>query len=458
MMDRRISENEIIYLLDHLERLYSGPDLKQYLCTDKLCSEEGTKLYVPLSEKALDLKEVLNVEGIPVLFPCSDQERWYSVDKSRVFFHHDILKSAFYLLSGYQEYHLRDRDEHGRFPWKSSIQYQLNITQKPVVNYYFDVILEAFEAFCRLNKLEFQKKERAAPVLFLSHDIDRIEKYTLRNLAIITLQLLGLKKGSAGFARQLKLVKDYALGLLLFRPNPYWTFHEMNELEKELRISSTWFFLEKTRQDNSRYHFKQKKIRELITSLSDRGDEIGVHGTLESSSDQEAMDGGIRRLNELCSIPVSGIRQHYLKYDQTITPGIQLAAGLAYDASLGFAEQAGFRNSYAHPFRLFDFEKKKAHAIWQLPLNVMEASLIEYMEVHVGDIPATMKPLFGEVARFKGVFSLLWHNCRLDEEELPGIYPAYRQVLKDLMSSGFVSLTGREALESFISDGVSGNN
>ena len=390
--------------------------------------------------------------------PCSGETCWYSQLGQQLYFHHDILKSAFYLLSGYQEYHLPDRDEHGRFPWKASVQHRLAITQKPIVNYYFEIILEAFEKFCRLNQLEFKREEPSAPLLFLSHDVDRIKKYTLRNLAISTLQLLGLKKGSAGKNRQGKIVADYFKGILLFRKNPYWTFREMCAMESELSISSTWFLLEKTKKDNSRYRFDQAKIRDLCSYLIQQGHEIGIHGTLESSSDQEAMDGGIRRLNAACGSRVSGIRQHYLMYHLPLTTGIQEAAGLEYDASLGFPEQPGFRNSYAYPFRLFDFEKQQAHKLWQLPLNVMEASLIEYMELPAEAFPAALAPVLAEVKKFKGVFSLLWHNCRLDEEATPGIKRMYRQILEEIIDSGFVAVRGREAKDQFISGGASGKN
>jgi hypothetical protein len=210
--------------------------------------------------------------------------------------------------------------------------------------------------------------------------------------------------------------------------------------------------------DNSRYHFHQSEIRRLINDLSSAGHEIGIHGTLESSSDQQAMNEGIQRLNAVCATPVSGIRQHYLKYQQRITPRIQSSAGLEYDATLGFAEQPGFRNSYALPFRLYDFEEGKAMDIWQIPLNVMDSSLLDYMDVPVQDFQKSIRPILEEVIRFQGVFSLLWHNCRLDEEAAPGISSVYRELLTEMIKSGFRSQTGRELIQALKSGGVSGNN
>jgi len=154
------------------------------------------------------------------------------------------------------------------------------------------------------------------------------------------------------------------------------------------------------------------------------------------------MEDGIKRLNRVCSTPVSGIRQHFLKYRIRTTPQLQIRAGLTYDATLGFAERIGFRNSYAFPFMLYDFKKHESMDIWQIPLNVMDTTLLEYMSVPVESIIETVQPVLNEVSRFHGVFSLLWHNSSLDEEEYRGIGPQYQKLLEHIAGSGFTSLTG----------------
>lgn len=455
-MDRRLSENEISYLLDHLEKHYSGPRIRDYLVTNESVPEESTGtgyrnrfLYIPQSEISLDPEKVITIGKIPVLFPCSEKQEWYTRNGNRIRFHHDILKSAFYLLSGYQEYVNEEPDAHGRFPWRSSVQHRLGITEIPVVNYYFDVILEAFEALCREMGLDFERKEMENPVLFLSHDVDRIQKYSLRNTAYMGLRLFGLKPSPSGFIRNLKAFFQYAWGNFLMKEDPYWNFDRLINLESQLGIRSTWYFLEKTARDNSRYHFSELAIRELIHKISGNRHEIGIHGTLESSEDQEEMTGGIRRLNGVSDQPVTGIRQHYLKYSNPLTPQLQIQAGLTYDATLGFAEHIGFRNSYVHLFRLYDFEYQKPFEILQIPLTIMDVSLLEYMKIPHKQAIEMIRPLLEEVARFRGVFSLLWHNCHLDEEEYPGINETYQELLAGIMGSGFKSMTGQDLARSW---------
>jgi hypothetical protein len=87
--------------------------------------------------------------------------------------------------------------------------------------------------------------------------------------------------------------------------------------------------------------------------------------------------------------------------------------------------------------------------IWQLPLNVMELTLLEYMGVKPASVPDAIEPLLSEVKKFSGVFSLLWHNCNLEEDTYPGIREVYGKVLKGIMQSGFVSLNGRQTVEHY---------
>jgi len=458
-MNRRITVNEIEYLLDHLSSLYTGANLAEHLATDeKSYKASEAAFFIPLSTLPLDITEVISIREIPVLFPCSPSKKWYTVEGDGIRFNHDILKSAFYLLSGYQEYENREKDVHGRYPWASSIQYRIGITGIPVVNYYFDIILEAFEKFSKVNGLEFRIKQRGNPVLFLSHDVDRIRKYSLRNLGYIGLQLFGIKPNNYSVNKRLKNVGDYAKGTLLFRKDRYWNFQELLQLESELGITSTWYLLEKTKEDNSKYNFKDIKIRQIISEITSLGHEIGIHGTLESSEDPAAMSGGISRLNDIYDKPVTGIRQHYLKYSNPVTPKIQANSGLQYDATLGFAEQIGFRNSYALPFRLYDFDNRQAFDLWQIPLNVMDVTLLGYMNVPVEEIPEVIRPILREASRFGALFTMLWHNCNLDNEEFPGIYEVYQKVLKEVMDSGFSSMTGSQIIKTLRSGDTSNKN
>ena len=75
--------------------------------------------------------------------------------------------------------------------------------------------------------------------------------------------------------------------------------------------------------------------------------------TMQSWDNPPAMNRTLDHLRAVSPEAVTGIRQHYLRFKPGQTAQIQAEAGLVYDASLGFSEHDGFRNSYCWPFKFF---------------------------------------------------------------------------------------------------------
>ena len=84
----------------------------------------------------------------------------------------------------------------------------------------------------------------------------------------------------------------------------------------------------------------------------------------------------------------------------------------------------------------------------------MEATLMEYMDIPTAEIPASVQAIIKEVRQFKGVLSILWHNCRLDEHRDPGINAIYTGLLEEIMQSGFISLTGQQCIDAYDSNAL----
>lgn len=82
---------------------------------------------------------------IPVLFTDNNDLPVIEIRNDSVCLNFDIIGSAFYFLSGWQEIKSTVRDTHGRYPFKESLQYELNITEIPVVNYYFHILKDALQ-------------------------------------------------------------------------------------------------------------------------------------------------------------------------------------------------------------------------------------------------------------------------------------------------------------------------
>jgi len=423
----------------YIKFLYQGEKFKDILTPG---------VYFTLSDNDYNLSQVRFINQVPVLFPLSDNNEWYHIQNKSLIFNHDILKAAFLLLSGYQETITQKRDFLGRYPFNESIQHRLNITAKPIVNYYFDIIIRGLEEFSRLNNISFKRKKTfEKPVFFLSHDIDRISKYNFRETAYKVLQLLGRKPSNYSNWQLLKLIPKYLLNSLFTSRNddPYWNFASLRENERNHNIQSTWYFLEKEgKSTNSRYKFSDSRISKLIHFLKEEGCEIGLHGTIQSMDNKSFMEKTLKNLQLAANKKVIGIRQHmlYMRYSDTLR--IQEKVGLKYDTTMTFADHEGFRNSYCFPFRPYDFENDKMMTIWEIPLVAMDRTLFSYRKFKFSEIISVVDELIGEIIKFGGIFSLLWHNCHFDEDEFPGIGNFYKELLGRIMKYNLQSLTGEE--------------
>jgi len=143
---------------------------------------------------------------------------------------------------------------------------------------------------------------------------------------------------------------------------------------------------------------------------------------------------------------IHGIRQHRLMITNPDTFYNQITVGLKYDTSLVFAEHEGFRNSYCYPFRIYDFKKEEMLDIWEIPLTLMDVSVLEYQKLSNTEILKSIGSLINEAKRFNGLFSLLWHNCRLNEAEYKDIKPLYEACIQLVVDNKAISMTGKEII------------
>jgi len=448
---KRLNKSRLEYVIYHL---YQFADFNQNLISSFRFTEDpkpvSKYIFFPLSDQDLNVNQIKWINGIPILFSCSRSEIIFRIENDNVIFEHDLLKSTFYLLTGYQEYHSGIQDQYGRFPYKESLQYKLDIANKPVINYYFEWILQGIEQFCKINHIPFKRNSVFPHAAFmLSHDVDRVNAYHFFEVIYKFKQLLGFAKSPYTPSTTLKITLNYLYHFLnpFSKTNPFWNFDFLRAIEKENNLSSVFFFLEKDGlHKNSRYKFRKKKIRILIRDLIEDGCEVGLHGTIQSATNLQAMRKTLRNLQKVTPRKITGVRQHYLTFTIPKTMIIQEQAGLEYDTSLGFAEHEGFRNSFCHPFKLYDFENEKMIDVWEIPLIVMDGTLFYYKNMHYEGMINSVDLLIGEIKKFKGIFTLLWHNSHFDELEFPGITDFYKKLLKHITDRKPESLSGSEII------------
>lgn len=261
--------------------------------------------------------------------------------------------------------------------------------------------------------------------LCLTHDVDRPFKtfqapyYALRD-------------------RDLSHIRD-----LLPGRNPYWSFDRIRSIEADLCVRSAFYFLneeslftDRPRYEllnptawsryAGRYDITDPQIAEVIRDLDDEGWEIGLHGSYNSYRDETAIESQKRQLESVLERPVFGVRQHHLNLAIPETWEHHVAAGLAYDASLGSSTAYGFQHGYGIR-RPFD----DAFAVF--PLTAMEISLpIESDPERAWE---ACEDLLLEARDNAAVMSVLWHP-RFFCDDTPTHAPMYRRLIERAQELG----------------------
>lgn len=446
-MNRLLNEPEINYVLSHLDLMMDTEVLRECFLYQKAVDVRNQIIFIPHTGNL----SITDIDSLPVLFSAKDKPIYSMDENGNLLFHHDLLKSAFYLLSGYDEQFVNtERDHWGRVEYEGSIQKELNIINRPIVNEYFDLILDGINVFLKYHgKSTLTKKKIFDSFGFLlSHDIDVIDKYGWPHLGYKIKELFGLVTSKHSKFSVLKATLQSALQFVNpRRANPYWNFDYLLNLERKHGIKASYYFLAENKEGGSRYAFNEKRLRKLFNQLKEEEHEVGIHGTTQTSRDREVLSKEIYSLEENANISISGGRQHRLWLDIPATILNHEKAGLKYDSSYGFAEHEGFRNSFCFPFKPYDFENQRSIDVWEFPLMAMDVTLFSYRDLDRDAILNSIQTMLGEVKKHNGIFTLLWHNSFFDETLYPGVIEIYETILASISDQQPLALTGKKLVE-----------
>jgi hypothetical protein len=309
----------------------------------------------------------------------------------------DIIASSFFFLSTWQELVSNVRDKFGRFPWKESIQRKLGITITPIVNEYMSVFLDLVRITTPdIKPLPFWPDNKGFGVC-LTHDIDDIRKW-----------------GRKTYRQELKnIVKTRSVSPTL----DYWIFEKVSRLERKKGIRSSFFFLpEHTKEyDIGALHFSR-----LFAKLRADHFEIGLHSA--SGERGDLLMNEKEELEKACGATISGVRHHFLKFKNPRVFGEHEKAGLKYDSSLGFAEHEGYRTGFAFPYYPYDPGEECAFKILEMPLNIMDTSLIHHQQLTPKEMWQRIERLLVTNLNCQGCLVILWHESSFDSLAYTKLY------------------------------------
>jgi peptidoglycan/xylan/chitin deacetylase (PgdA/CDA1 family) len=354
----------------------------------------------------------------------------YDQKKNRIVIGFDLIASAFYFLALVEEETVDKRDEHNRF-CASYGQLSSRFSTQPVVNGMQQILFKSvLYLYDKMHMPVVQKwywPSQKDFAVCLTHDIDFIKPGILYHL------LLPFKRFmSFDSKRSILALKRCIYPLYGKKVNP-WDYHNILELEQKLGVKSTFFFIAGGHGKHD-YPYDLNNEKKNLMELRNSGYEIGLHGSYLSSNDLNALADEKRKLEEIGG-KLSGIRQHYLKFDKdTLTK--QKNAGFNYDSTLYYVDALGFRGGLAHPFFSYNRITKDMMNIMEIPPTVMDKTLLDYKKVDAEKALNDIEKIIKTVEKHNGLLTLLWHNEMFDDVGFPGWRKLYEIILTELKKRG----------------------
>ncbi len=358
-------------------------------------------------------------EAWPVLFPRASTEGAP-----------DVIASAFFWLSGWQEATVAMRDVHGRFPYHASLQAALGCIDQPLVDAYRLWLAEALaECGFEIRRQTWRGKPWAVA---MTHDVDLLRKRRLGTVA----RALSRRDGR----------RAAALRQAAFAPDPRRrSLARMAEAERVRGAGATYFFKTAARGPwDVPYPHDSPYLRALVADL-EATFEIGLHPSYFAHDHPGHLKEELGRLAALTTVRPTSVRQHFLRFDEA-TPRLQRAAGFDLDSTLGFSQREGFRRGTCFPFPLFDTRANRPLDLWELPLVVMDTTLFTHRGLGAEGAGQAVDRCYAACRRVGGCCVALWHNTSYDEVDFPGSAAVFERALDGGLAGGAAFLSARDAM------------
>jgi len=376
----------------------------------------------PSMPSLVPLRPSGELDGSPVLFG----EGGWRLDQVASVTTADVLASAFYLASRVEERAIRDRDGHARMPATASFLGRNGLLGRPLVDEYAIALANQVHRLWPDMKQERPWPHQDQLAICVSHDIETLACPTrlgyMRHKQRVAIR--HLMKGAVSDA-----VRSVGAGVVrgITGHNPSWSFDRLRFAIDPLP-DTFYFFGGATSPRDGQYDAASSEISTVLRSLYGGGCEVGVHLGYETGLDAARIASQKETVENALGAEVRGARYHYLRCMFPDASKACAKAGLKYDASLGFADQPGFRGATSYPYCPFDFDTNKPLDIFEVPLVAMDGTFFQYQGLSADQTVSSVLSLVETVRRSGGVFTLLWHNTTVDPVDHPGPSQAYERI------------------------------
>lgn len=344
----------------------------------------------------LPLKQL---DGMPILFG----EPQVKLVENTLVVYADLVASAVFLLSRYEETLVAERDDHGRFQAKSSLLYKAGCLMRPLVDEYGSWLraqLQSMGVGVQLPNTSLK--------ITLTHDVD--EPFAHRSLKSL---LGGIMRGETKTAWH-----NFTHAL---EQNSYYTFPWIVSQEAKLPFADKIYFmrmpLQPCQQDKPYVSYQSKDMRALVALLKKNKVQIGLHASYFSGENPQIIGREKIELETAIQQSITTNRYHFLRTCLVDDMSYLADAGIKDDYTLAFADQVGFRLGTCRPVAFISPKTLKTSNLTLHPLTMMDATLFRYMQLSLDDAFKQACRLIETVRQYGGELVLLWHNTMLQPQQ-----------------------------------------
>jgi hypothetical protein len=321
----------------------------------------------------------------------------------------DIFSACFFMLTRWEEYVNKTRDNHNRFPAYESLAYKQCFLDKPIVN---EIIEDLKKQLLDLdNSLNLKEKKFE---LILTHDVDEVKFWQNKK------QLFRMILGDIVKRKNIKLAFTRIAEYFLVKENkindPYDTFDWLMDKSEAMGVKSRFYFMSGgvTSYDN-RYDITTQKS--LIEKIKNRGHIIGIHPSYNAYNDINQLKKEKDLLEKVCECKIVEGREHYLRFEVPTTWQIWEDNGLEVDSTCGYAESEGFRCGTGDEFRVFNILTREKLNLKERPLVFMDDNHHSYNDISFEESFKRVAKLIEYAKVYNMKITLLFHNSIFTDDK-----------------------------------------
>jgi hypothetical protein len=172
---------------------------------------------------------------------------------------------------------------------------------------------------------------------------------------------------------------------------------------------------------DAKYRLNDKRIKNIIARIQERGHVIGLHPSYDTCNNLELLSKEKDILEQYVGKVRCG-RNHFLRFEVPYTWQIWNDSGMEWDSTMGYAGKNGFRCGVCFEYNVFNVLTREKLNLKEKPLIIMDTTYWVYDNKGEDEIEKDLKNLISATAKYNGECVVLWHNSNIEQHKVWDVF------------------------------------